>query len=117
MPLPDSTKNARVHLAPVEPDDAEAIAALAREIWLAHYPGIIGIEQIEYMKLDKLYVREDCQRRGYGGRLIGRAVAAAREAGCSRLVLAVNRNNRSAIAAYGKCGFEIRDTVVKDIGG
>ncbi len=146
----------------MEPGDAERIAALAREIWLAHYPGIIGIEQIEYMlrqryepaliraelqrdgvwwdklllgdeivgfsscfltgepgemKLDKLYVRQDCQRRGYGGKLIGRAVAVAREAGCSRLVLAVNRNNRSAIAAYGKHGFGIRDTVVKDIGG
>ena len=159
---PDSTENVRVRIAPVEPGDAEAIAALAREIWLAHYTGIIGIEQIEYMlrqryepaliraelqrdglwwdklllgggivgfsscfltgepgemKLDKLYVRQDCQRRGYGGRLIGRAVAVAREEGCSRLVLAVNRNNSSAIAAYGKHGFSIRDTVVKDIGG
>jgi ribosomal protein S18 acetylase RimI-like enzyme len=159
---PDSAENAPAHIAPVEPGDAEAIAALAREIWLAHYTGIIGIEQIEYMlrqryepaliraelkrdglwwdklvlgdeiigfssffltgepgemKLDKLYVRQDCQRRGYGGRLIGRAVAVARAQGCSRLVLAVNRNNLSAIAAYGKHGFEIGDTTVKDIGG
>jgi GNAT superfamily N-acetyltransferase len=144
------------------PEDAERIAALAREIWLAHYPDIIGIEQIEYMlqqrydpsliraelkrddlwwdelrlgdeivgfssyfltgepgemKLDKLYVREDCQRRGYGGRLIGRVVAVARAQGCSRLVLAVNRNNSNAVVAYGKYGFEIRSTAVKDIGG
>jgi len=162
MPLPDSTENAWVHIAPLAPEDAERIAALAREIWLAHYPGIIGIEQIEYMlrqrydpsliraelkrdglwwdkllldggiigfssffltgepgemKLDKLYVRQDHQRHGYGGRLIGRAAAVARAQGCSRLVLAVNRNNLGAIAAYGKYGFEIRDTVVKDIGG
>jgi ribosomal protein S18 acetylase RimI-like enzyme len=160
--MKDEGKHPEVKILPVEAGDAERIAALAREIWLAHYPGIIGIEQIEYMlrqryepaliraelqrdgvwwdklllggeivgfsscfltgepgemKLDKLYVRQDCQRRGYGGRLIGRAVAVAREAGCSRLVLAVNRNNRSAIAAYGKHGFRIRDTVVKDIGG
>jgi ribosomal protein S18 acetylase RimI-like enzyme len=140
---PDSTENARIHIAPVEPGDAERIAALAREIWLAHYPGIIaelqrdgvwwdklllGGEIIGFsscfltgepgeMKLDKLYVRQDCQRRGYGGRLIGRAVAVARAQGCSRLVLAVNRNNLSAIAAYGKHGFRIRDTAVKDIGG
>lgn len=149
-------------ILPVEPGDVERIAVLAREIWLAHYPGIIGIEQIEYMlrqrydpslirtelkrgdlwwdklllggetigfssyfltgepgemKLDKLYVRQDHQRQGYGGRLIGRAGAVARAQGCSRLVLAVNRGNRNAIAAYGKYGFEIKGAVVKDIGG
>lgn len=158
----DEGKHSEVEILPVGPGDVEHIAALAREIWLAHYPDIIGIEQIEYMlrqryepsliraeltrgglwwdqlllgddiiafssyfltgepgemKLDKLYVRQDCQRQGYGGRLIARADAVARAQDCSRLVLAVNRNNRSAIAAYGKYGFEIRDTVVKDIGG
>ena len=159
---PDSTIDVPVEIAPLAPEDAERIAALAREIWLAHYTGIIGIEQIEYMlrqryepaliraelqrggvwwdklllgdeivgfsscfltgepgemKLDKLYVRQDQQRHGYGGRLIGRAVAVARAQGCSRLVLAVNRNNLGAIAAYGKHGFKIRDAIVKDIGG
>ncbi len=29
--------------------DAETVAALAREIWHAHYPGIISDAQIEYM--------------------------------------------------------------------
>ncbi len=29
--------------------DVEAMAALAREIWYAHYPAIIGTAQIEYM--------------------------------------------------------------------
>jgi len=161
LPL-DSRDNLPVDIAPVESEDAERIAALAREIWLAHYTDIIGIEQIEYMlrqryepaliraelkcddlwwdelrlgdeivgfssyfltgepgemKLDKLYVRQDCQRRGYGGRLIGHAVTVARGRGCTRLVLAVNRNNHNAIAAYGKHGFEIRGTAVKDIGG
>ena len=155
-------KNLCPEILPVESGDVERIAALAREIWLAHYSGIIVIEQIEYMlrqryepsliraeltrdglwwdklllgdeiiafssyflsgepgemKLDKLYVRQDRQRQGCGGRLIGRAGAVARAQGCSRLVLAVNRNNRSAIAAYGKHGFEIRGTAVKDIGG
>ena len=158
----DEGKHSEMEILQVGPGDVERIAALAREIWLAHYSGIIGIEQIEYMlrqryepsliraelkrdglwwdklllddeiiafssyflsgepgemKLDKLYVRQDCQRRGYGGRLIGHAGAVARAQGCSRLVLAVNRNNRGAIAAYGKHGFEIRDTAVKDIGG
>jgi len=148
-------------ILPAGPGDAERIAALAREIWHAHYPGIISAAQIEYMlaqrydpqvirdelkrsdfwwdklevdkvmigfssyflsspeemKLDKLYVKQDSQRQGYGGMLIERAAAVARAQGCARLALAVNRNNRSAIAAYGKYGFVIRGTAVKDIGG
>jgi diamine N-acetyltransferase len=69
------------------------------------------------MKLDKLYVHHDHQRRGYGGRLIGRAVAAARARGCTALVLAVNKGNAKAIGAYRKYGFRIRDSVVQEIGG
>jgi len=67
MPLPDSTENARVRIAPVEPGDAERIAALAREIWLAHYTGIIGIEQIEYMlrqRYEPALIRAELQRDG-----------------------------------------------------
>lgn len=69
------------------------------------------------MKLDKLYVHQDCQRRGYGGMLIARVCEQARRAGCSRVILAVNRNNLSAIAAYRKYGFKVHEAVVKDIGG
>lgn len=140
--------------------DVEAVAALAREIWHAHYPGIISVAQIEYMlaaryeprviraelarpdvwwyklvqgqrmvayaalqlesgalKIDKLYVHPQWQRRGCGERLIAQAEALARVQGCSELVLAVNRNNVRAIAAYRKHGFTVRDAVVKDIGG
>ena len=137
------------------------MAALAREIWQAHYPGIISTAQIEYMlaqrydpaviraelaqadvwwfvlrgggaivaymalqkegaaalKIDKLYVRPDQQRRGCGGRLIARAEALARREGCGELELAVNRGNAKAIAAYRKHGFTVREAVVKDIGG
>ena len=69
------------------------------------------------MKLDKLYVHPDSQRHGYGGRLIERACGVARSQGCSRLVLAVNKRNAHAIAAYHKHGFAIEQAVVKDIGG
>lgn len=69
------------------------------------------------MKLDKLYVHPDCQRRGYGGMLIARVCEQAQRAGCSRVILAVNRNNLSAIAAYRKYGFRVCEAVVKDIGG
>ena len=149
-------------IGPVTEADVEALAALAREIWYAHYPAIIGAAQIEYMlgqrynvetvhaelrqsglwwdklmvgaemagfasyflapapgemKLDKLYVHPRHQRSGYGGMMIARACEVARAEGCNRLALAVNKNNRSAIAAYLKHGFRITDAVVKDIGG
>jgi ribosomal protein S18 acetylase RimI-like enzyme len=69
------------------------------------------------MKLDKLYVHPRHQRRGYGGRMIARACDTARSRGCSRLMLAVNKGNLAAIAAYLKHGFRIEGAVVKDIGG
>ena len=151
----------RVRIEPLGADDVERLAALAREIWYAHYPAIISVAQIEYMlaeryrsgfvlaelqrdglwwdkltvagamegfasyfltgvpgemKLDKLYVHPRLQRRGYGGMMIARAGAIARSRGCSRLVLAVNKNNRSAIDAYLKHGFHVADVAVKDIG-
>jgi ribosomal protein S18 acetylase RimI-like enzyme len=149
-------------IEPVTDRDVEQLAELAREIWRAHYPAIIGIAQIEYMlaqryqprivreelgrdgtwwdklmvgetmagfasyflsgvpaemKLDKLYVHRAYQRRGLGGRMIARACEVAGKRGCRRLVLAVNKNNRSAIDAYLRHGFHIADAVVKDIGG
>lgn len=151
-----------VHIEPLAAEDVARLAALAREIWFAHYPAIISVAQIEYMlaerydaevvlaelrrdglwwdklvvaggmagfasyflsgvpgemKLDKLYVHPRLQRRGYGGMLIARAGEVARSRGCGRLVLAVNKNNRDAIAAYLKHGFRVTDAVVKDIGG
>jgi len=148
-------------IAPLADRDAEAICALAREIWRRHYPPIIGSAQTEYMlaqryvpdvirgelargdlwwdtlaeddafvafasslleheralKLDKLYVRHDRQRMGYGAALIEHTCDRARRLGCERVVLAVNKHNSAAIAAYRKHGFEVADAVVKDIGG
>ena len=69
------------------------------------------------MKLDKLYVHHGHQRRGYGGMLLAHALAVAREHGCRTMVLAVNKNNSTAIAAYRKHGFHTVRSVVKDIGG
>jgi GNAT superfamily N-acetyltransferase len=68
------------------------------------------------LKLDKLYVRPDRQRHGYGGLLIGHTCARARELGCDTVVLAVNKRNSKAIAAYRKHGFAVREAVVKEIG-
>ena len=151
-----------VRVEPVAADDVEEVAALAREVWYDHYPGIITVEQIEYMlrqrydaalvrselardgiwwdkvladgemagfssylltgepgemKLDKLYISTRFQRHGFGGMLIARAAETAGRQGCTRLTLAVNKMNRSAIAAYLKHGFHVDGAVVKDIGG
>lgn len=102
-------------------------AELARpDLWwdkLANPTAILGFassfltDERGEMKLDKLYVHPDSQRRGYGWRLIAHAAERARALGCTRLVLAVNRNNVTAIAAYLKHGFTLRATQMKAIGG
>jgi GNAT superfamily N-acetyltransferase len=68
------------------------------------------------IKLDKLYVAADHQRRGFGGVLIAHVCARARLLGYRTVMLAVNKRNEHAIAAYLKHGFTIREAVVKDIG-
>ncbi|MEO8677125.1 MAG: GNAT family N-acetyltransferase [Casimicrobiaceae bacterium] len=68
-------------------------------------------------KLDKLYVLQSRQRNGLGGRLIACVEGHARAAGARTLVLNVNKNNLSAVRAYGKHGFAICEAVVIDIGG
>lgn len=154
--------HAQVCIAPLAPEDAEAVSALAAQIWWRHYSGIISDAQIEYMlkqrydprvirtelqrddlwwdqllvgaeiagfascflttkpgemKVDKLYVHQDHQRKGYGGMFIGHMCERARQQGCSRLTLAVNKDNRIAISAYRKHGFQVSAAVVKNIGG
>lgn len=69
------------------------------------------------MKLDKLYVDPARQRLGLGGALIAHVVARAHEQGCTTLILAVNKQNARAIAAYRKHGFAVRESVHVDIGG
>ena len=147
-------------IEPLTERDIDALTALARQIWYAHYPSLISTAQIDYMldqryrpalvraelaragiwwdklmvgpamtgfasyfqapagamKLDKLYVHPRHQRLGYGGLMIARAAEVARGQGCKRLVLAVNKNNAAAIAAYRKHGFDIADAVTQDIG-
>jgi GNAT superfamily N-acetyltransferase len=141
--------------------DIPTIAELADRIWRAHYPGIITLEQIEYMlaqryspealgaqvegpdrwldlllvggapagfanyfvaspaevKLDKLYLLADARGQGHGRRLIERVESRARERGCARVVLAVNKHNAGAIRAYERSGFAVREAVRVEIGG
>ena len=98
---------------------------LARgDLWLAARAGdeLIGFAHAHPLaagdyKLDKLYVHPDWQRHGIGGQLIAEVARHAREHGCTRLALRVNRQNHNAVQAYLKHGFRVADVVVEDIGG
>ena len=68
------------------------------------------------MKLDKLYIDPARQRLGLGRRLIAHVSARALTQGCHTLILAVNKQNRQAIAAYQKNGFAVRAAVRVEIG-
>jgi len=43
-----------MHIRQASTDDCSAISALANSIWHSHYPGIISMQQIDYM-LSKMY--------------------------------------------------------------
>jgi ribosomal protein S18 acetylase RimI-like enzyme len=132
-------------ISPLAEGEVAALCTLAGTVWRHHYPPIIGTAQTEYMlaqrydpavirgelatrdfwwdllredgalvafassfpadggkevKIDKLYVHPERQSRGHGA-----------------VILAVNKRNTSAISAYRKYGFDIREAIVKDIGG
>lgn len=56
-------------------------------------------------ELFTLYVDPARQRRGAGRALVAHALAQAREAGASRLLVAVMPGNDAAVAFYRACGF------------
>lgn len=81
------------------------------------YTSYFWTDAPDTIKIDKLYLHPSAQRQGYGARLIAHVAQRMASKGCRRLMLAVNRHNRSAIAAYHKHGFRIADTSLKRIGG
>jgi diamine N-acetyltransferase len=68
-------------------------------------------------KLHKLYLVPELQGRGLGSRLLQHCEQQASAAGARRLILAVNKRNARAIAAYQRNGFTIAESVVANIGG
>ena len=83
---------------------------------LAAFASTLTSEKADELKLDKLYVDPLRQRLGLGGRLIAHVSERALAQGCTTLILAVNKRNEHAIAAYTKHGFVVRDAVRVDIG-
>jgi GNAT superfamily N-acetyltransferase len=68
------------------------------------------------MKLHKCYLLPACHGRGYGSLLLQHCERAALESGARRLILAVNKRNAMALAAYQRNGFAIVAAVVTDLG-
>lgn len=68
-------------------------------------------------KLHKLYLRPALHGRGLGSRLLRHCEDEACKLGARRLILAVNKRNTKAIAAYERNGFTIAESVCVDIGG
>ena len=148
-----------LRIAPLAEGDIAAVIDLAGVIWRHHYPGIVSMEQIDYMlaqrytpaiiraqmqggnawwdkavldgrimgfaqyeeggrsmKLDKLYVHQDFQRQGHGGRMLAHVEDEARRRGFGAVRLNVSRHNLTSIAAYRKNAYVLVDSVVTDIG-
>ena len=66
--------------------------------------------------LSKIYLCQGMRGRGGGHAASEYITQLARDKGCSRIWLTVNRMNRSAIKAYERWGFSITGEVVADIG-
>jgi GNAT superfamily N-acetyltransferase len=158
----NATQPDRMEIIRAAEADLPAISELAGVIWRASYPGIITMEQIDYMlgrmyapdvlrdeirfqgirydclfvdgnmagftsygpasepgvtKLHKLYLLPELHGRGWGSRLLQHAEREVRRHGSRRLILAVNKHNTKAIAAYQRNGFVVAESVVTDIGG
>ena len=69
------------------------------------------------VKISKLYVLPQHQRRGLGARMLDHICTQARALGAHAVWLQVNKRNERAIGAYLKAGFHIEKEAVFDIGG
>jgi diamine N-acetyltransferase len=68
------------------------------------------------MKLHKCYLLPKLHGRGYGSRLLQHCEQAVRLLDARRLILAVNKHNTKAVAAYKRNGFVIVESVITDFG-
>lgn len=68
------------------------------------------------MKLHKCYLLPELHGRGLGSLLLQHCERSVRQLGARRLMLAVNKQNRKAIAAYQRNGFRVIESVVTDFG-
>jgi len=70
----------------------------------------------DVMKLEKCYLLPELHGRGYGSRLLQHCERAVRQLGARRWILAVNKRNTKAVAAYQRNGFTVAESVVTEFG-
>lgn len=68
------------------------------------------------MKLHKCYLLPEMHGHGYGSRLLQHCEREVRQRGAKRLILAVNKHNSKAVAAYQRNGFVVAESVITDFG-
>ena len=68
------------------------------------------------MKIHKLYLHPDWQRKGLGSLFLNHMSITSRHQCYQTLILNVNKHNTAAINAYKKNGFHIRESIEVDIG-
>lgn len=68
------------------------------------------------MKLHKCYLLPEMHGRGYGSLLLQHCEREVRKLGARRLILAVNKRNTKAVAAYRRNGFAVAESVITDFG-
>ncbi len=79
--------------------------------------GYIGVLPKEnQLFLSKIYITSAERGKGHGRKAIEFLVNLAIEEGLNKISLTVNRNNSATIKTYKKLGFEIRGSIVQDIG-
>ena len=67
-------------------------------------------------KLHKCYLLPEMHGHGYGSQLLQHCEREVRKLGVRRLVLAVNKHNSKAVAAYQRNGFTVAESVITDFG-
>ena len=68
------------------------------------------------MKLEQIYLLEECRGKGWGGLMLRHVEARARQKNIQLLMLQVNKRNKDSIAIYRKAGFQVREEAIFDIG-
>ena len=68
------------------------------------------------MKLHKCYLLPEMHGRGYGSLLLQHCACVVRKLGMRRMILAVNKQNTKAIAAYRRNGFAVAESVITNFG-
>ena len=100
---------AREALRPFVTEPRRGIALAERGGALLGFAAWLPGDERDALKLDKLYVLPRHHGEGIGCALLEHVAGIAREDGCARLVLNVNRRNDASIRWYEGRGFVVRE--------